>query len=110
MYETASTMTLGRTLRKKKFLISLVFAAFIVWLLSDRIAESACTSYESFAATSFCSSGFINSEWNLFYHLGGNGPWIPKADGHGDVNDPLPDGCVIDQVHLVRMTTGICLH
>jgi hypothetical protein len=40
----------------------------------------------------------------LFYHLGGNGPWIPKADGlkHPDV--PLPKHCMVDQVHMVSGT------
>ena len=43
----------------------------------------------------------IDVEWNLFYHLGGNGPWIPKVDGV--VRDTLapPAGCVVNQVHMV---------
>lgn len=42
--------------------------------------------------------------WNLFYHLGGNGPWIEKTDakyGTYNENGKPPPGCVVDQVHLV---------
>ena len=41
--------------------------------------------------------------WNLSYHQGGNGPWIPKVDGviHDELT--LPAGCVIDQVHMVSL-------
>ena len=28
----------------------------------------------------------IAAEWNLLYHLGGNGPWIPKVDGFFGAN------------------------
>ena len=39
--------------------------------------------------------------WDLFYHLGGNGPWIPKVEGviHGTLAPPT--GCDVDQVHMV---------
>lgn len=39
--------------------------------------------------------------WDLFYHLGGNGPWIPKIEGviHGTLAPPT--GCDVDQVHMV---------
>jgi|SRR5271155_221377 len=40
-------------------------------------------------------------EWNLFYHLGGNGPWIPKVTGVVEDDHTLPQGCVVDQVHMV---------
>ena len=43
-------------------------------------------------------------DWNLLYHLDGNGPWIEKVDGDG--GDGVrgikpPEGCVVEQVHLV---------
>lgn len=38
---------------------------------------------------------------DLFYHLGGNGPWVPKINGTtGDGIEP-PDGCRVTQVHMV---------
>lgn len=43
-----------------------------------------------------------NEDWNILYHLGGNGPWIPKVDGvYGD-DLSIPEGCRIEQVHMVR--------
>jgi hypothetical protein len=101
MHEPASTMTLSRTLRRKQILVAIAFALCVIWLLSDRIFESICITYASIAGTSFCSSGLVNSDWNLFYHLGGNGPWIPKIDGTEYRDAPFPDGCVVDQVHMV---------
>lgn len=57
-----------------------------------------------------CSStdedtGETQSEWDLFYHLGGNGPWIPKVEGvlHNGL-DP-PEGCKVDQVHMVLLSS-----
>ncbi|KAL4962495.1 allantoate permease family MFS transporter [Aspergillus stella-maris] len=38
--------------------------------------------------------------WNLFYHLGGYGPWIEKVDGEVEGIEP-PGGCVVDQVHMM---------
>lgn len=44
--------------------------------------------------------------WDILYHLGGNGPWIPKVDGiYGDELS-IPEGCHIEQVHMV----GAFLH
>lgn len=39
---------------------------------------------------------------DLFYHLGGNGPWIPKVNGSVEGGTETPDGCRITQVHMVR--------
>ncbi|KAI9682517.1 MAG: acid phosphatase pho5 [Trizodia sp. TS-e1964] len=39
--------------------------------------------------------------WNLLYHLGGNGPWIEKTDGVLPGGIGPPDGCVVDQVHML---------
>jgi hypothetical protein len=44
------------------------------------------------------------NDWNLFYHLGGNGPWIEKLNarfGTYDEDGKTPEGCVVDQVHMV---------
>jgi hypothetical protein len=56
-----------------------------------------------------CNAGSSNGkqdQWNLFYHLGGNGPWIEKANprfgSYEDEGKP-PEGCVVDQVHMVRV-------
>jgi hypothetical protein len=54
-----------------------------------------------------CGQGWAppeQGEWNLFYHLGGNGPWIEMLDSrfgsYRDEGKP-PEGCVVDQVHMV---------
>lgn len=42
------------------------------------------------------------SEWNVLYHLGGNGPWIeldPALASTAEVE--MPAGCAVDQVHMV---------
>lgn len=59
------------------------------------------------------STGSITSKtpWDIHYHLGGNGPWIPLV--HGSTADDIdpPDRCVVEQVHMVRtrrfMAVGI---
>lgn len=38
---------------------------------------------------------------DLFYHLGGNGPWIPKINGTVKGGIEPPSGCRITQVHMV---------
>ncbi len=54
-----------------------------------------------------CSGGSLHDkqdDWNLFYHLGGNGPWIEKANtrfGTYEKEGKPPEGCVVDQVHMV---------
>lgn len=39
--------------------------------------------------------------WNLLYHLGGNGPWIEKVDGVVKGGIGVPEGCRVEQVHMV---------
>jgi len=43
--------------------------------------------------------------WDIRYHLGGNSPWIPKT--RGIVNDGIepPEGCRVEQVHMVWYAT-----
>lgn len=48
------------------------------------------------------SPGPLKKDWNILYHLGGNGPWVEMLEERGKTPDltPLP-GCSIDQVHMV---------
>ncbi|KAL4977929.1 hypothetical protein BDW66DRAFT_165317 [Aspergillus desertorum] len=39
--------------------------------------------------------------WNLYYHLGGYGPWVEKLDGPTQGME-LPAGCHVDQVHMME--------
>jgi acid phosphatase len=43
----------------------------------------------------------INKKWNILYHLGGNGPWIQKVDGIVDGGIGPPEGCTVEQVHMM---------
>ena len=43
--------------------------------------------------------------WNVLHHLGGNGPWIENAGEGPASNLAPPDGCSVDQVHLVCLMT-----
>lgn len=40
--------------------------------------------------------------WDIFRHLGGNGPWIKKVDGIVDGGIDVPEGCNVEQVHMVK--------
>jgi hypothetical protein len=46
--------------------------------------------------------GTIDEDWNILYHLGGDGPWVQneneviKGEGVGP-----PDGCKVEQVHML---------
>ena len=42
-------------------------------------------------------------DWNILYHLGGNGPWIPKVDGVVEGGIDVPQGCNIEQIHMVGL-------
>ena len=53
----------------------------------------------------------IERDWNLLYHLGGNGPWIEKIDGIVEGGIGVPKGCRVEQVHMVcrlAASTGNC--
>lgn len=55
----------------------------------------------------FCTKSRLpdrQDDWDLFYHLGGNGPWIEKKNarfGTYEKDGKPPEGCVVDQVHMV---------
>ncbi len=51
------------------------------------------------------TGGVIEKGWNLLYHLGGNGPWIEKVDGVVDAGVGPPEGCRVEQVHMVSVMT-----
>lgn len=48
----------------------------------------------------------IEKGWNLLYHLGGNGPWIEKIDGVVDGGLGPPEGCKVEQAHMVGRRTN----
>ncbi|KAF1834517.1 3-phytase B precursor [Decorospora gaudefroyi] len=46
-------------------------------------------------------AGAITKDWNILYHLGGNGPWVEKVFDVVDVGIALPEGCEVEQVHMM---------
>lgn len=51
----------------------------------------------------------LESNWNILYHLGGNGPWIEKTNDIVDGGIEPPPGCRIDQVHMVSRSSALPL-
>ncbi|KAE8845886.1 hypothetical protein PTNB73_01867 [Pyrenophora teres f. teres] len=46
-------------------------------------------------------AGTTTEDWNILYHLGGNGPWIEKVIDVVDGGIAPPDGCEVIQVHMM---------
>ncbi|KAK5090758.1 hypothetical protein LTR05_000934 [Lithohypha guttulata] len=77
--------------------VAVTFLAFFFVLYNfPWVQQTIC--YPSILAT-VCSGIYSQQEWDLFYHLGGNGPWIPRTP-EGDVTR-LPLKCEVEQVHMM---------
>ncbi|KAF9698195.1 hypothetical protein EKO04_003905 [Ascochyta lentis] len=46
-------------------------------------------------------AGATTNDWNILYHLGGNGPWVEKVVDVVDTGIAVPDGCEVEQVHMM---------
>ncbi|KAH7398688.1 3-phytase B precursor [Phaeosphaeria sp. MPI-PUGE-AT-0046c] len=46
-------------------------------------------------------AGAITKDWNILYHLGGNGPWLEKVIDIVDGGIAVPEGCHVEQVHMM---------
>jgi acid phosphatase len=46
-------------------------------------------------------AGAVTKDWNILYHLGGNGPWVEKTIDVVDGGIAPPDGCEVVQVHMM---------
>lgn len=69
------------------------------------------TLHQRFCGQAASQQDSKQDDWNLFYHLGGNGPWVEKVDarfGTYEKDGKPPPGCVIDQVHMVRKMQKQC--
>ena len=42
-----------------------------------------------------------NGDWNILYHLGGNSPWIRNINDIIEGGIAPPEGCSVEQVHMV---------
>ena len=47
-------------------------------------------------------AGAVTREWNILYHLGGVGPWVEKTIDVVEGGISVPNGCEVEQVHMVR--------
>jgi acid phosphatase len=47
-------------------------------------------------------AGAVTEDWNILYHLGGVGPWVEKTIDVVEGGVAAPDGCEVEQVHMVR--------
>jgi acid phosphatase len=47
------------------------------------------------------SAGIVTPDWNILYHLGGNGPWIEKVTDVVEGGVAAPAGCKVEQIHMV---------
>lgn len=102
----------------QRLLLLVAFSASAVYYLQPEIPFWSCSFLADHAVTddmdtmyaeawNKLSSNFSpqhesSSKWRLFYHLGGNGPWIPKLSGTIKNGHELPQGCIVDQAHMVR--------
>ena len=46
-------------------------------------------------------AGAVTKDWNILYHLGGNGPWVEKIIDVVDGGVAPPEGCEVVQVHMM---------
>ena len=46
-------------------------------------------------------AGATTKDWNILYHLGGNGPWVEKVIDIVDTGIAVPDACQVEQVHMM---------
>jgi hypothetical protein len=51
-------------------------------------------------------AGSITGDWNILYHLGGNGPWVEKIIDIVGGGIAVPKGCQVEQVHMVGHARG----
>ncbi|KAI1626603.1 3-phytase phyB [Exophiala viscosa] len=86
--------------RKSSVLIFVLLSFFLLLPLLRTLRASVCTGSGFLSVIGICPTVFTNA-WRLFYHLGGNGPWIPKIDGINYSDASLPEHCSVDQVHML---------
>ena len=87
----SATMPSSRMLRR---IALIALTLVLVYFLSDRIFSPSSSSNQ------IPHPPVERSSWNLSYHLGGNGPWIPHHSSLGSIHSPLPCNCRVTQVHM----------
>jgi len=72
---------------------------FRSWLVSHLADDLAIVSSANLVANT-------ERQWNIFYHMGGNSPWIPKLRDTENGGIKPPAGCHVDQVHMVGFNSS----
>jgi acid phosphatase len=54
-------------------------------------------------------AGVMTEDWNILYHLGGNGPWVEKVIDVVEGGVATPEGCEVVQVHMVCFRLSLLL-
>ncbi|EXJ80309.1 hypothetical protein A1O1_08451 [Capronia coronata CBS 617.96] len=90
----------GHVRRTLSWIIFLAVSAFLTVNLFGQIRGGVCRTSSLLPRLGGCPA-ILAAVWDLFYHLGGNGPWIPRKDGVPYSNASLPKQCSVDQVHML---------
>jgi len=75
-----------------------LLASLYLYITAPTLQQTFCSTSGFFILNYICPESTLRT-WNLFYHLGGNGPWIPRASAGRF--ERLPLKCEIDQVHMI---------
>lgn len=72
-------------------------------VLSERSSINVLNSKESYSGG--LNHSFISNRTtdDIRYHMGGNGPFIPKVRNIAERGIDPPEGCYVDQVHMVDL-------
>ncbi|KAF2722167.1 phosphoglycerate mutase-like protein [Polychaeton citri CBS 116435] len=84
--------------------ISAALFALVLYSHSESLLGSLCQepltagSSEEFPLYSNVTA---HTEWDVVRHLGGNSPWIRKTENILSHDTETPQGCILDQVHMM---------
>ncbi|KAI7339633.1 phosphoglycerate mutase-like protein [Hortaea werneckii] len=65
---------------------------------TDRVSQRVLGLNDVYANESILAE---SGEWDPMHHMGGNSPWFPKYAGTVQEGLDLPQGCRVDQVHMI---------
>lgn len=89
-----------RIRRQLSWIVLVSLSAYLLFPTLCDIRNRLCSTSTSLRGVLKCEVTSLTG-WDLFYHLGGNGPWIPKSNSIAYSDAPLPSACRVDQVHML---------
>ena len=93
-YSTAKRRMLSRVV----IFLGVIIPSLYLYYNSPWVQQALCPSKSPSVVRYLCPA-VKGQPWDLFYHLGGNGPWIPRAPESSPIE--LPGKCAVDQVHMI---------